>query len=233
MAIVFSCECGKQMQAKEEFAGRRMKCPVCQRVVTIPGPANPREIQIEIPPAVMAAEEPPTVGLPPPLPVQVPAAAGPPIRFSCTCGKQLQADAGKVGRALRCPSCGAMVTVPPESVVPLVARRAVPPVKPLAEGWLEQRITPWRADDAARFGARDWEHRDRRSNRGVSEFLALLVVLAVGATALAYQDDIRERLNLQTPAAHHRASVGPANSPPRRPLPPPIKPPRRPSTRQQ
>lgn len=36
MAIPFTCECGKKMSAKEEFAGRRLRCPECQRVVTIP-----------------------------------------------------------------------------------------------------------------------------------------------------------------------------------------------------
>lgn len=39
MPIPFSCECGKKMTAKEEFAGRRLRCPECQRVVTIPRPA--------------------------------------------------------------------------------------------------------------------------------------------------------------------------------------------------
>ena len=37
MAIVFSCGCGKQLQAKEEYAGRRIRCPKCQKVLTIPG----------------------------------------------------------------------------------------------------------------------------------------------------------------------------------------------------
>lgn len=37
MAIVFSCACGKQLSSKEEFAGRRICCPKCQEIVTIPG----------------------------------------------------------------------------------------------------------------------------------------------------------------------------------------------------
>src|SRR5262245_45363252 len=36
MAISFSCACGKQLRAREQFAGRRMKCPDCQKVLTIP-----------------------------------------------------------------------------------------------------------------------------------------------------------------------------------------------------
>src|SRR5262245_42328648 len=38
MAIPFSCECGKQLSAREQFAGRRMKCPMCARTLTIPSP---------------------------------------------------------------------------------------------------------------------------------------------------------------------------------------------------
>lgn len=40
MAISFQCQCGKKMSAKEEFAGRRLRCPDCQRVVTIPRPGS-------------------------------------------------------------------------------------------------------------------------------------------------------------------------------------------------
>ena len=37
MTIAFSCECGQQMQAKEEHAGRPTRCPKCGRDMTIPG----------------------------------------------------------------------------------------------------------------------------------------------------------------------------------------------------
>ncbi len=33
------------MQAKEEFAGRRLKCPQCEKIVRIPEPAPSREMQ--------------------------------------------------------------------------------------------------------------------------------------------------------------------------------------------
>lgn len=36
MAIQFACECGKQLQAKEEHAGRLTRCPGCGREMTIP-----------------------------------------------------------------------------------------------------------------------------------------------------------------------------------------------------
>src|SRR5262249_47996772 len=34
--IRFSCNCGKMMQAKAEFAGRSTRCPACQSTLTIP-----------------------------------------------------------------------------------------------------------------------------------------------------------------------------------------------------
>src|SRR5437016_3533086 len=36
MAIKFACECGKKLQARDDLGGRKMKCPTCQRVLTIP-----------------------------------------------------------------------------------------------------------------------------------------------------------------------------------------------------
>jgi hypothetical protein len=36
-AIRFACDCGKQMQAKSEHAGKKTKCPDCGAVLTIPG----------------------------------------------------------------------------------------------------------------------------------------------------------------------------------------------------
>jgi hypothetical protein len=36
MPIEFECDCGKRLTAKEEFVGRRLRCPGCQSVLTIP-----------------------------------------------------------------------------------------------------------------------------------------------------------------------------------------------------
>ena len=36
MPIAFTCSCGKEMKAKEAFAGRKIKCPQCETVVRIP-----------------------------------------------------------------------------------------------------------------------------------------------------------------------------------------------------
>jgi prepilin-type processing-associated H-X9-DG protein len=40
VAIVFRCECGKQFETRDEDAGRRARCPDCQRELIVPQP-NP------------------------------------------------------------------------------------------------------------------------------------------------------------------------------------------------
>src|SRR5690349_5915337 len=51
MAISFSCECGQALQAREEHAGRRTRCPKCGRDVMIPAiepaPEPPRPLRPE------------------------------------------------------------------------------------------------------------------------------------------------------------------------------------------
>jgi hypothetical protein len=36
MAITLNCECGKKLSAKDEHAGKNLRCPVCRRGITIP-----------------------------------------------------------------------------------------------------------------------------------------------------------------------------------------------------
>ncbi len=40
MPLMFPCKCGKKLQAKEELADKRVKCPACGRVVVVPRPAS-------------------------------------------------------------------------------------------------------------------------------------------------------------------------------------------------
>lgn len=42
MPISVTCECGRQLLAKDEYAGRRTQCPDCGRELTIPGPSSPQ-----------------------------------------------------------------------------------------------------------------------------------------------------------------------------------------------
>jgi hypothetical protein len=38
MAIVVRCECGKELRTRDENAGRRARCPACQRELIVPKP---------------------------------------------------------------------------------------------------------------------------------------------------------------------------------------------------
>src|SRR5260370_22307836 len=38
MAIVVRCECGKEIRTTDENAGRRARCPACQRELIVPQP---------------------------------------------------------------------------------------------------------------------------------------------------------------------------------------------------
>ena len=40
MAIALSCTCGKRLRLKDELAGKRVRCPGCQRPLTVPAPEN-------------------------------------------------------------------------------------------------------------------------------------------------------------------------------------------------
>ena len=44
MPISISCECGKRMAVREDLTGKRVRCPECNAVVTVPEPeANGHE----------------------------------------------------------------------------------------------------------------------------------------------------------------------------------------------
>ncbi len=41
MAISFQCTCGRDLRVKDELAGRRVRCPNCSSILTIPKAAQP------------------------------------------------------------------------------------------------------------------------------------------------------------------------------------------------
>ena len=43
MAVPFRCTCGYATEVKDAFAGRGVKCPVCQTVNRVPDPSDPTE----------------------------------------------------------------------------------------------------------------------------------------------------------------------------------------------
>jgi hypothetical protein len=62
MAIQFTCSCGRKLQAAEEHAGRRVKCPACGGETTVPADSSavqPAEVVPSRPAAVQAEEPPP------------------------------------------------------------------------------------------------------------------------------------------------------------------------------
>jgi hypothetical protein len=78
MAIVLSCECGRKLQIKDEFAGQEGQCPACSRTFLIPGtpepePALVRSDIVDLPDPDMPS------ALPSRLPEQQPSAASEPI----------------------------------------------------------------------------------------------------------------------------------------------------------
>jgi hypothetical protein len=51
MPIAVTCTCGRAMQIKEEFAGRKVRCPDCRGVVVVPTPereADPEHDALEV-----------------------------------------------------------------------------------------------------------------------------------------------------------------------------------------
>ncbi len=53
MPIRIACQCGKQMQVKDEHAGKSVRCPGCGQILRIPGgpaPQQPRPQSIQQPP---------------------------------------------------------------------------------------------------------------------------------------------------------------------------------------
>jgi hypothetical protein len=58
MPITVNCACGESMRVKEEWAGRRARCPMCKQPLTVPDPAKrPAEEDEEVIDAVAAEEE--------------------------------------------------------------------------------------------------------------------------------------------------------------------------------
>lgn len=55
MTIRFACPCGKHLKARDDFAGRRLRCPGCQVILTIPD-ALPQLVCVTAAAALTGAE---------------------------------------------------------------------------------------------------------------------------------------------------------------------------------
>lgn len=104
MPIPIICDCGKQLRAPDEFAGKRVKCPACGEPVAVPARAA-------APQKVAAGSRPVARPTPPP----APAPAADVVRFNCACGKGMQAKTEHAGKLARCPACGETTMIPAPS----------------------------------------------------------------------------------------------------------------------
>jgi hypothetical protein len=109
MPIKFTCpntKCGKPFVVKDELAGKRSKCPACNKPLTIP--QQPRPVAAEAQVEELAAA---TL-------IDAPAADAPlkpaqTVDFSCPqCEEPIQLPADLQGRQSPCPKCRRIIKVP-------------------------------------------------------------------------------------------------------------------------
>lgn len=194
MAINFACEqCGKQMQAKEEFGGRRMRCPGCGTVLTIPAPPKPMA-----PPPAPPSRRPPAAHLEPrpaiSAPAPPPAAPAAPARRVIPAPpppapdpEPLVLGAAEIGEekkgldddpALRTPlprrNSAGTLSRPDERENVWVDRSL----------FLDQVSTPWSEEDLKRWGINPNE-RPQGGSAGVV-LLVLVLLLLIGASLTSW-----------------------------------------------
>ena len=152
MAIEFKCTCGKSLAAKDEYAGRRLRCPKCQTVLFIPQPTA-------APTPVLAAPTRSTV-----VPKRSDGAIARPVRavatqqsidLESTPVSPTRADAETVAAPHATP-----VALPTMRATTMPLASAVPARNGWPEDNFDQSITPWQPGDDVRFGDRgsdrDW-----------------------------------------------------------------------------
>jgi hypothetical protein len=160
MAIAFSCSCGKQLRAREEFAGRKIKCPGCQTVLVIPAPAP---VEVSAP----AATE-----IPPALPVQEPILPDDPPLVPLVDPVSLKAPDTMM------PLARPAVAAAPETarIRPAAVNAALP--NPWVDRSLEQTATPWLGNDREHFNG------EREARQGSHLWLALAAVVLFAVLGL-------------------------------------------------
>ncbi len=132
MPIRFTCGCGKSFTARDDLAGRHVRCSSCRAVVRVQD-FSPDELKIDIPvdpmnetqsrietgrPASVGpvlSSSPPPPSAPPAVSRDEPRAAVPaprPIPVECDCGRRFHARPELAGRNVRCPACRDVLTIP-------------------------------------------------------------------------------------------------------------------------
>ena len=182
MPIEFECGCGKKLTAKEEFVGRRLRCPGCQSVLTIPKsslmatpvvPPRGSEHGMDVLKAATAA----MAGKQKPLPP----VAGPKTAAS------MFIDEPMPGAKTAKPRAGDTTPVTAPEAAPLSAPISLPgtpvvpePKHPWIDESFEQISTPFRDGDDLRFPSRgpdsDWGTFVGLLGTGVILALGILLV---------------------------------------------------------
>jgi len=182
MSISFECPCGKKMAAKEEFAGRRLRCPECQRVVTIPkessgqmatspnlqkAPSNGALVQPTLTKSEVAALEvtrPIKHGA---TPLPKPTHFDSPENLEALFGASMSSTPILIPPPPKPPTAPMATPAPPgdELTVTQIVQNTepfAPTDHPWADRSFEQMTTPWRPGDEQRFQAgiapaREWD----------------------------------------------------------------------------
>ena len=171
MAIAFSCSCGKAMKAKDAYAGRKIKCPQCDSVVTIPL-TTPDEDDLAITPS---PSEPAAPSVAPPV-------SQPSLAWTGDSAEAMERPPPPLAKRRSPMDAGAEQKAEP------AARPASEPGPAPVDAWVDQslgqRPTPWLPGDEARFQRGIKTPREGMS--GLEKSVVGLLVLAGAAAARAW-----------------------------------------------
>src|SRR5262245_2308739 len=186
MAIRFTCACGKKLQARDDLVGRRMKCPDCDRVLTIPG--EPAAGDMGHGPANEAtAPEPGAANAPAP---SVPSASA---SIAARPGARTPAHAAELSEPMEVHS--EIVLERDEARMPASARPAAAapsrgataaPVASWAAASLHQTATPWLPGDQQRFDPQSAREDKRDCGCAVGKIVLGLVVIGLVVAAFVF-----------------------------------------------
>lgn len=139
--IKVTCSCGHQLSVKTELQGKKVKCPKCSQVVSVPKPESPGSdsgthitvkcgkcgkrlgVGVKFAGKTIKCSQ---CSAPIKIPLaaaadsdpaigkssSTPPASGEKIAVACRCGRQMKVNAQLAGKAVKCPSCSATVKVP-------------------------------------------------------------------------------------------------------------------------